>query len=64
MPALLNWQWSRSAGPRTTEEKAMLFTLSVAGAIWSARYAQISTYMPLFPLLIAPSCSLAAYVLS
>lgn len=29
--ALLNWQWSRTGGPRTPEEQAILYTLVAAG---------------------------------
>ncbi len=39
----------------------MLYTLSVAGGIWSIRFAQLKDFMPLFPLLVAPSCSLVAH---
>ena len=41
----------------------MLYTLSIAGGIWSFRFAQLKDYVPLFPLLVAPSCSLVAHLL-
>ncbi len=59
--ALLNWQWSRTRGPKTTEEKIMLATLSIAGGISSFRYVQVGAYMPLFCLLVAPTASLFAW---
>jgi len=62
--ALLNWHWSRTLGPKTTEEKAMLWTLSVAGAVSSWKFWQVGAYPPLGCMLIAPSCSLLGWWLS
>jgi len=62
--ALLNYQWSRTHGPRTTEEKAMLATLMVAGWINSCRYIQVGAYPPLVCLAVAPACSLLGYLKS
>ncbi|KAJ9646266.1 hypothetical protein H2204_000929 [Knufia peltigerae] len=61
--ALLNWDWARSLRPRTLEDKLVIYTLSVAGALWSIRFVKVKTYLALVPLFIAPSCSLAASVL-
>ncbi len=41
----------------------MLYALWVGGGIWSARFVQIDNYLPLVPLLVAPSISLAAHLL-
>lgn len=61
--ALLNWQWGRASRPPELEDKIIMYTLSVAGVLWSYRFVQVKTYAPLIPLLLAPSCSLAALAL-
>lgn len=58
---LLNWHWSRTIGPQTTEEKIILWTISVAGAISGYRYWQVSSYPPLICLVVAPTCSLVGW---
>ncbi|KAJ9619486.1 hypothetical protein H2203_008264 [Taxawa tesnikishii (nom. ined.)] len=45
--ALLNWQWARTGGPTTKEERAMFWTFLVTH-LWSGfRYFQIGVYPPL-----------------
>lgn len=62
--ALLNWQWSRTLGPKTTEEGIMMWTLAIAGAVSSWRFWQVGAYPPLGCLLVAPACSLVGWWLS
>jgi len=62
--ALLNWQWSRTLGPKTMEEKVMIWTLSLAGAVSTWTYAQVGIYLPLPCLLVAPTLSLLGWRLS
>lgn len=59
--ALLNWKWSRTGGPRSTEERAMLCILVVSGWIASFRYVQVGSYPPLGCLGVAPLCSLLGW---
>lgn len=58
--ALLNWQWSLTGGPRTREEKAILWTLLVAGYGAGYRYYQVGAYAPLGLYWLAPTLSAAA----
>ena len=58
--ALLNWQWSLTGGPRTREEKAILWTLLVAGYGAGYRYFQVGAYAPLALYWLAPTLSAAA----
>jgi hypothetical protein len=62
--ALLNYQWSLTGGPRTREEKAMLWTLLVAGYASGYRYAQVGAYSVLSLYWLAPTLSAAAMQLS
>lgn len=58
--ALLNWQWSLAGGPKTREEKAMLWTLLVSGYAAGYRYFQVGAYAPLGLYWLAPTLSAAA----
>lgn len=62
--AVLNWQWSRMLGPKTTEEMVMMWTLSVGGAFSGYRFAQVGLYPPLLCMFGAPICTLAGWWLS
>ena len=58
--ALLNYQWSMTGGPRTREEKAMLWTLLVSGYAAGYRYFEVGAYGPLSVYWLAPTLSAAA----
>jgi len=61
--AFLNLQWARLGGPSTLEEKAVLATLVIAGAIDGATYLMAGYWPPLGCMWVAPACSLAAYLM-
>jgi len=61
--ALLNWQWARTGGPRSLEEKLVFWTLIINGAIDGATYASAKLYAPLICMWAAPLCSMAALLL-
>jgi hypothetical protein len=45
--ALLNWQWGRTGGPKTNEEKLIFWTLVVNGSVDGATYISGGMYGPL-----------------
>lgn len=64
LPALLNWQWSRTLGPKTMEEQIVMWTIAVAGGVSSWRFMQVGLYGPLICTFVAPVCSLVGWWLS
>jgi hypothetical protein len=62
--ALINLQWSRMGGPRSSEDRAMLWIMLLNGWIASYRYIQVETYPPLACLGLAPLSSLLGWYLA
>jgi hypothetical protein len=60
--AILNWQWARTGGPQTAEEKVVFWTLFFGGLISGATYISGGLYTPLICSWAAPMCSVAAYL--
>lgn len=58
--ALLNWQWSATAGPTTKYEKLMFWTLFASGGLCGIRYWKVGSYKPLFCHWVAPVLSVVA----
>ena len=61
--ALLNWQWARTGGPVTAEERAIYWTMQVAHIVYGLRYAQVGEYTVLSVMWLAPALSLTGYKL-
>lgn len=60
---LLNWQWARTRGPQTFEEKIIYWTLLATHLVYGYRYAQVGEYSVLSVMWVAPALSLAGYQL-
>ncbi|KAF2673781.1 hypothetical protein BT63DRAFT_421911 [Microthyrium microscopicum] len=58
--ALLNWQWARTAGPKTREEIIIFWTLVINGFIDGLTYFRAGEYGPLGFAWVAPGLSVAA----
>lgn len=61
--ALLNWQWAKTGGPKTLEEKGIFWTLAINGLIDGATYFRVGEYPPLGFAWVAPALGVAAQFL-
>lgn len=61
--ALLNWQWSRTAGPQSTEEIAILALSNGLTFTNGLRYVNVGEYKAGLGIIAPSSISLAAYLL-
>ncbi|KAH7042275.1 hypothetical protein B0J12DRAFT_674552 [Macrophomina phaseolina] len=61
--ALLNYQWAKTGGPKSFEEKAIVWTSMLAGSIVGWRYFKVKSYAGLGCLWLAPAFSLMAMFL-
>ena len=64
LSALLNWQWSRTLGPVSVEERFMMWALVMGCGVGTWRYTQAGMYGPLICTFVAPVCSLVGWWLS
>ncbi|KAL2217312.1 hypothetical protein M432DRAFT_669704 [Thermoascus aurantiacus ATCC 26904] len=58
--ALLNFQWAKRGGPRTLEERLIVWTSVLAGTLVGWRYFKVHAYAALGCLWVAPWMSAAA----
>jgi hypothetical protein len=58
--ALLTWQWARTNGPRTSEERAIVLAILAAGLWAGRRYYRAGAYAPLGCMWVAPICTAVA----
>jgi hypothetical protein len=61
--ALLNYKWSKEGGPRSLEEKMILWTIVLNGGVAAYTYALAGLYAAWGCHVVAPLCSAAALVL-
>lgn len=64
IPALLNWRWARNGGPKDTDEKAIFYTVLIAGVLGGFGFYKAEVYPPLGSLWFASLSSAAACCVS
>lgn len=60
---LLNWRWSKTGGPKTGEEKGMLFVILLGGLMGASRFASVGDYRAMLAMGLAPVLSVLGAVL-
>lgn len=60
-PALLSWQWARTAGPQTQEETVIFFLTSIHSFVNGIRYLQVGEHKASTALMIPSALSLIAF---